>query len=385
MALFTLMNRSHEVCLLEYSDEAHAFVSLRETKDVSRAPLASLVGEHIDISRLRRWWGSRAIPLARPGIGKLMTTLDIQSPAELLEYNHGLSLSDQYWLRPQSTVACWEDLNYFHNPFDDSTGRLMFGEAVAADATSLNTPDNSSDGNLPKRWIVKEDKRLLIKGGSLLNQEPYNEVIATDLYNRLLGDSEFVPYELYAKENRVYSACENMLTDEEEYVPALYVDELLPKDESQQPCAPMEHYLRCCELLGVEGVREHLSKMIVLDYLLANFDRHVRNFGLIRNVNSLEWRIAPLFDSGSCLWCTTIPLREHELGYVSQPFVHDPELQLQTVRDASWFVPEKLYGFVERAIQTLKAGSLADYTIRLTIIEDALYERLDRLMRTILQ
>jgi hypothetical protein len=374
------MNRTHEVCLLEYDNEVHAFVSLGEARDISRAPLASLDGGHIDLLRLRRWWGSRAIPLARPGIVNLMATLEMQSPVEMLERNYGLSLSDQYWLRPEGSMLRWDNLNYFHNPFDDSVGRLMFGEAVDAKTMGLNTPDNSSDGNLPKRWIIRDSRRLLTKGGSLLNQEPYNEVIATELGTRLLDDSDFVSYSLHAEDGHRYSACENMLTDEEEYVPALYIDELLPQGDSHEPRAPVEHYLRCCQLLGVEGVEEHLSKMIALDYLLANFDRHMRNFGLIRNVNTLEWRIAPLFDSGSCLWCTTVPLKEHELGYVSQPFVHDPELQLQTVRNLSWFAPEKLYGFVDQAISALKAGPLADYTIRLMIIEDALYGRLDRLM-----
>lgn len=42
--------------------------------------------------------------------------------------------------------------------------------------------------------------------------------------------------------------------------------------------------------------------MIVCDSIIANTDRHLRNFGFIRDIDTLEWRFAPLFDSGNSLW-----------------------------------------------------------------------------------
>ena len=42
--------------------------------------------------------------------------------------------------------------------------------------------------------------------------------------------------------------------------------------------------------------------MFILDYLILNEDRHLNNFGIIRNVNTLEWvDIAPIFDNGQSL------------------------------------------------------------------------------------
>lgn len=47
--------------------------------------------------------------------------------------------------------------------------------------------------------------------------------------------------------------------------------------------------------------------MLVLDYLISNEDRHYRNFGLIRNVNTLKFeRVAPIFDSGYSMFCQKI-------------------------------------------------------------------------------
>jgi hypothetical protein len=381
MPILTLMNRTHPVCDLEYDPISHIFIRiLRSHDEAAYAPIAILEGKTISQQRLNRWWGARAIPQSRPGIQKTLSALDMSDPVQLLEKNHGLSLSDQYWMREVNGDTRWEDINYFNNPFSDEVGRLLFGEEANRGKGDLNAPDNSSDGNLPKRWIIKEGTRILLKGGSMLNQEPYNELIATKLYRRLLDSAEYVPYSLHTEKGRVYSACAEMLSDDEEYVPALYVNDLLPYEDRPEPKASLEHFIHCCECLGIRGAERQLSKMLVGDYLVANFDRHWRNFGLIRNVNTLTWHFAPLFDSGSCLWCTTIPLREDNLTYVSQPFVQDPDLQLSLVEDYSWFDLSRLFGFVEEVIGILRDGPLADYAVRLTVIEDALYARLDRLI-----
>ena len=42
--------------------------------------------------------------------------------------------------------------------------------------------------------------------------------------------------------------------------------------------------------------------MFILDFLIMNEDRHLNNFGIIRDVNTLEWiDIAPIFDNGMAL------------------------------------------------------------------------------------
>ena len=39
-----------------------------------------------------------------------------------------------------------------------------------------------------------------------------------------------------------------------------------------------------------------------LDYLIMNEDRHLNNFGIIRDVNTLKWLdVAPIFDNGQSL------------------------------------------------------------------------------------
>ncbi len=45
-----------------------------------------------------------------------------------------------------------------------------------------------------------------------------------------------------------------------------------------------------------------LENMYILDFLILNEDRHLGNFGIIRDVNTLEWLdVAPIFDNGQIL------------------------------------------------------------------------------------
>jgi hypothetical protein len=378
MKTLILMNREYEVCTLDYDTEAHAIAGIvSRGADYEHGPIC-LHGEESSVAaRLRAWWGGRSVPASRPHITDRLTRLGLETSQELTELNNGLSLSDQYWMRVPDSKLKWSDINFFTNSFSDETGRwLVSGSgATAPQSLDLNTPDNTSDGNLPKRWTIIGNNRYLLKGGGFLNQEPFNELIATELYRRILGPEDYVPYELLEEDETTYSICPNMLKDDEEYVPATYVDQLLPYTPGEEPFA---HYLRCCMELGVCGAKQHLSKMLVCDYLMANFDRHYRNFGLIRNVHNLTWRPAPLFDSGSALWCDKRTLRPEALSYQAAPFINDSWLQLQLVDDFSWFEPSRLSGFLKYLVDTLAAGPLKNYGMRLITIDDALDERISK-------
>lgn len=57
------------------------------------------------------------------------------------------------------------------------------------------------------------------------------------------------------------------------------------------------HYDFCCRM----GWREYVDRMIAVDYLILNRDRHGANIEVLRNSRSKTMRIAPLFDHGLSL------------------------------------------------------------------------------------
>ena len=158
--------------------------------------------------------------------------------------------------------------------------------------------DNTADGNLKKRWKIIDKKRCLIKGGSNpFRQQPFNEVIASGIMERL--DIPHVSYNVMWNNGAPYSVCEDFVTEDTELVPAWRIMKTLKKDNN---VSVYQHFVNCCDALGIKDVVPFLDRMIVLDYIIANEDRHLNNFGALRNAQSLEWiGMAPVFDSGSSL------------------------------------------------------------------------------------
>lgn len=58
---------------------------------------------------------------------------------------------------------------------------------------------------------------------------------------------------------------------------------------------------------------DYINRMIVLDFLVGNEDRHLNNFGVIVNRDTGKFRMAPLFDNG-------LSLLEHDRRYLGAPF-----------------------------------------------------------------
>ena len=133
-------------------------------------------------------------------------------------------------------------------------------------------------------------------------------------------------------------------------------------------------------MLAAENVQTSLSHMIICDSLLSNTDRHFRNFGLVRNVDKLECRPAPIFDSGNSLWfdVNNSDLEIHTFKTVSKQFYESTSKQLLLVDDFSILSPEKLEGFVEEAIAILSKNPLLSG--RISLYENLLTERIEQLL-----
>ena len=66
-----------------------------------------------------------------------------------------------------------------------------------------------------------------------------------------------------------------------------------------------DHFIHVCTKHGMdEGtVRTFLEYQILSDFVLTNTDRHLNNFGVLRNTNTLELiGMAPIFDSGNSMF-----------------------------------------------------------------------------------
>ena len=312
--------------------------------------------------RLDAWWTGRSIPASRGGLEFALTTLGFHSAPMLSLKCYGLSLSDQYWIRPENSGLQWSDINFFENNFSKDVGELLFGrEPIDSEHISLMSPDSTSDGWLKKKWVIVEGKRLLMKGGSGdFQQEPLNELIACAVMRRLGID--YVPYTLTFEDGKPYSLCETFVTPETELISAHHVFRAKKWTEED---SIHTHLLRCVGELGIPDVPTAIDKMLILDYIIANTDRHFGNFGFIRNAETLEWLgFAPIYDSGTSLWHNTRFVgQERE----SKSFEGTHKEQIQLVRDLNWFDYSALRGIEEECIEILSKSDRIDEERRIAI------------------
>jgi hypothetical protein len=368
LARYTLMNKNTEVLDFEYDLDDHKVTRVFEVRNLQAAPFG-IADRHGDVSKkeLNYWWRSRAIPASRAQIERLLQNLDLQSTLVLAEKSYGLSLTDCYWINDVAAPQSWEDINFFDNDFSEDLGILTLGQDSASSSSpkpdyasiNLTSPNSTLGGDLLKKWKIVNGKRVLLKAGyGFINQEPYNEVVATELHSRMIPEGEYVPYTLFEDNRRVYSACDNMLGPNEELVPAW---DAIRNIKQPNNLSDMRFYVWRLEQLGLDpdATLRSLAQMFAADFVLANRDRHYRNFGIIRNVDSLKvTRLAPVFDTGSCLW-SDVELLDAPIDYeyMAKPFKYNGMRPADQVKLFAgyydWFAPSMLEGFADAAAEIL--------------------------------
>lgn len=372
-AILTLMCLDRPVTRFCYDAGARRVI-WRDVIDIARCPLGSLDSAGtMTRPGLAGWISRRAVPMTRPGVEGALREMGVGSPEELVVSTHGASLSDQFWFRPEGSSLTWDDVSFFDNDFPDELGTALAGPSDSSEGAvarlardgvvALSSPDAALDGNLPKRWVIREDgTRVLLKSGKPGNlfQEPLNEVAATGVCELILEDGDFVPYELADNDAalpRHLSACPCMVDSRTQLVSAGDV----VRSRRRDPCVSLyEAFVSACEANGIGRARAAVSKMLVLDHLIANWDRHWGNFGVLVDSESGRWlRVAPVFDTGESLWCDRALSGRIDGSYRRQwpmPFSHDIDGQLERyVDDLTWLDPDALAScapVVERAITT---------------------------------
>ena len=300
-----LMNKNIEVLIAEYDDATSVFTKIYEVKNIDYVPyiLKSFYIENDTSFRtnLSEWFKGRGIPSWRDKLDLLLHRLNITAPYELLDKAFGLSLSDQYWLKPYDSNINYDDINFFDNDFDYAEFMEASFETNSKKITkeeSLKTPNNTTDGMLKKAWIIENGTRYLLKSGYKTEiLQPFNEALASEICKRL--GFKHVEYKIDTYRDIVVSKCPCFITKDTEFITCSQIKNDMKRHDSIED---YEEYIQKLESHNIKNAREKLENMFILDYIIMNEDRHLNNFGIIRDVNTLEWLdVAPIFDNGESL------------------------------------------------------------------------------------
>ena len=303
-----LMNKNTGVLVAEYNTVSKFFDRIIEVKNIDYAPyilksfyIKDDINDTPFRTNLSEWFRGRGIPNWRDKLDLLLHRLDISAPTELLDKAFGLSLSDQYWLKPIDSNLKYDDINFFDNDFDYAEfleASLSLNSKIVKKETSLITPNNTTDGMLKKAWIIEDGTRYLLKGG-YKNEilQPFNEVLASMICDKL--GFNHVPYTLDVYKDTVVSKCPCFINEDTELITAYQIRNDMKRHDNTDD---YEEYIKKLEENGISNAREKIENMYILDFLIMNEDRHLNNFGIIRDVNTLKWLdVAPIFDNGMAL------------------------------------------------------------------------------------
>ena len=342
------MNKNKKVFDFVYDEEEHFIVNFERNypENEDYAPFGLIKMNEIDKVEFNKWWKNRQIPASRKGLKEVLHNSNVydKDNFDLLDAKaYCLSLSDQYWVKGKDEEISWESINFFDNEFSEDIGKILFNGGKTALNLNLNTPDMTSNGNYEKRWKIIDGERYLLKAGSkIYNQEPFNELIATKLYERLLNKDEYVEYSVIFDDDKAISKCKNFITKNTELVPAWKINEYYEFLDDEDKYT---HYIRCLNNLGIKDAETLTDKMIVCDYIIANKDRHFNNFGVIRDVNTLKFiGVAPIFDNGCSLWYDENDMYVGEF-FLTKPFEEYEKTQLSLAKKLEWLDISKLEDF----------------------------------------
>lgn len=301
--LYSLMHRDDPVCAIAIDAASGAILRVSKPVNPELLPL----GGNMDPTMLKKWWQRRAVPLGQGKIQRILEQLGIATPQEYLVRNLGLSLTDHYWVKPLDMELGWADINLFTNDFRDPVGEMQLGQAadeLLELPASAFSPSSSVQGELRKKWIIAKGKRCLVKGNHGGNsQESLNEIVATLLHKKQ-GEQPYVSYSAMQMGNtqQICCVCESFTSDELELIPAI---DVVDSEKKDQAMSVYEHFIRVCVEHGLaeNAVRAFLEYQILTDFVLTNTDRHLNNFGVLRNGKTLEFvKMAPIFDSGNSMF-----------------------------------------------------------------------------------
>ena len=330
---YILMHKNIKVLSFELSSNNYINKAI-EIFNYEHLPFATDRDINLNQKAIGEWWSDRSIPVSRDDYSNIKSKLPNDNSLSLVVKSHALSLNDQYWIKKEIEDIDYDDVSFFTNKYSNDIGDIIIGIKESGDI-DYYSPDSTSNGNLKKRWKTIDGKNYLLKAGSKPYQyEIFNEIIASKIMD-ILG-IEHVEYSFVIDNNHIYCASPNFISYNEDYVTAY---QLRYSKKQRNDISLYNHLLSIYKSLNIPNSEKVINQMLFIDYLVGNTDRHLNNFGVIRDAKSLEFlRAAPIYDTGSCLgYDLSDDELKHAYNIEWKPFQSQKNKdQLQLISDYSW-------------------------------------------------
>lgn len=268
-------------------------------------------------AELSRWLETRRVPKNRAYVEQLLAPFGIalNDTKAIIDATKGVSINDSYSVLPEGDPSRFADYNLFENDFDEALQYIAYTGGVPPEAVGSGIPSElSPSGSFPKTWRVVEGRRVLYKAGSAIKasntgKEPYSELFAWQVARAMGLDA--VPYDVTCWNGEVCSTCELFNSKDVSFVPFGYAlcRETFASMNLERALAWFEGIdaeraaASGAEPSNAESAAERFKSMLVFDGIVANPDRHLGNYGILRdNRTGAILGLAPVFDNNLSLF-----------------------------------------------------------------------------------
>ena len=296
---YILMHKNRKCGILSIQRDSGAFVRYKAIDSKWGPFLGNDENKYMSV-----WWKHRAVPGSRRDMTDVIRRAGCETNPEYLAKNLALSITDTYWICPMDIELSWEDVS-LHRCTDEPRDVVTFHNGTSYD------PNASLGGEMSKYWDMSGTVPILVKKAyEHYGQQSINELFATEVHAR---QGTGVPYASYYKkesdDNAVLSCCNAFTSESIEFVSAY---EVLRSRKLKPGRSDCDSFIDICEERGLDRqmMQRFIDYMILTDFAISNTDRHLQNFGVLRNADSMELiGPAPLFDSGNSMFYNEKPGR----------------------------------------------------------------------------
>ena len=264
------------------------------------------------------WIGQRNYAKQKDHLQKWLTAWHMDTVQGFIDVTHCLGLNDTLWVKAEDSDLTWDTVNLYENEFSDVVEHTAFDKGLQGLKLQTTSPEFTSEGTFAKCWKRRNGTIDLIKKGSEgfanAGLEPYSEYYASQIAGKLTRDT--IPYDLEMFKGSLCTSCQIFTDVHTGYMPFYRI----LTDTRQQSIASV---LGICEEMGYGY---EFRRMIFIDSIIMNQDRHLGNFGFLIDNDTFEIKgFAPLFDFNMSLMCRAM---DSDLS-IQDPlkYIHDYDIE----------------------------------------------------------
>ena len=235
-----------------------------------------------------RWLASRAIDHRRPNSRLLKKALRLVEKDDISSVIHvnGAKITDNYWIRELGSELTYSDIKFSDDYFSNLALKGNYDSFNrAANSKRSKTPELTNVGSFEKCWKLRDGKWWMYKKAS--HDEMFSELFVYELgcalgmnmavYQRGEACIKSLDFTEAARVN--FEPASTFMGDNEDYIDVVKaLEKICPK--------AIPDYIR----------------MIFMDTICANPDRHTNNFGLLRDIKTGDLiGFAPNYDNNMAL------------------------------------------------------------------------------------